>query len=792
MKRSFSQLVLAAGAAITVAVTFTAPAGAAGTAPAAGSSLPSGDITTVAGGYGGPGPATAVSLQQVSGCFGMQIAHGQLYLNGGGVERAIDVRNGLLKTVATQLVPNFFTGVGGPFHLLQDSPCSATVDSFGNLVAADHGLRVLAATSGTFYGQQMKAGSVYPVMQGNNCSGELTALRGLACAVDVAMDRWGNLVVSFSASVGNAHPRPAAVDVAPVRSGTFYGVRMKVGHTYRLVSGGGAQIAADRAGNLLVAGDGPNRVGVIAGKAGRFYGRAMKAGHLYDLAGTGKAGFSGDGRSAIKARLRTPRGVTVDGAGNVVIGDTGNGGVRVVAERSGRFYGLAMKAGDIYTVIGKSAPARQASPVAVAVDGKGNLLALDLPQHGFLNPVAAQVTVLASRSGLFYGRQLRAGHLYVVAGTTSGTPGDGGPATRAQFSALRGLAVDSSGNLVQTDGFWVRVVAARTGTFFGQQMTAGDVYTVAGDGSSTPSGDGGPALNAGMQPQAVTMDGSGNLVIADIGRVRVVAESTGTFYGQAMTAGNIYTVAGDGDEGPTFDGVPAVTTTVSGDGMAFDAHGNLVIADIGDQRIRVVAASAGTFYGQSMVAGDIYTVAGGGDFLSGDGLPATQANIEDPIGVTTDSNGNVVFAENFTSKLIRVVATSTGTFYGQAMTAGDIYTIAGQGGATDGLGDGGPAAMSWLKFPAGLAFDGSGNLIIADEFHGHGRVRMIAGSTGTFYGQAMTAGDIYTIAGGGNLGLNDGAPGTSAEVDPYWVAVTPDGDLAITDPGNGRIRLVTH
>lgn len=67
--------------------------------------LSSGDITTVAGGYGGPGPATAVSLDQLAGCFGMQIARGRLYLNGGGVERAINVRTGTLRTVATQLVP---------------------------------------------------------------------------------------------------------------------------------------------------------------------------------------------------------------------------------------------------------------------------------------------------------------------------------------------------------------------------------------------------------------------------------------------------------------------------------------------------------------------------------------------------------------------------------------------------------------------------------------------------------------------------------------------------------------
>lgn len=191
--------------------------------------------------------------------------------------------------------------MGGLSHLLEQSPCSAVVDSFGNLVVAYHGLQIVAAKSGTFYGRKMTAGSAYHVMQSSNCAGARVTLYDLACAVDVVADRWGNLVVSFSASHGRSHPKPAAIDVAPARSGTFYGIRMTAGRTYRLVSGGGAQLAPDRAGNLLVAGDGTNRVGVIAGKAGRFYGREMKAGKLYDIAGTGKAGFSGDDR-----RFREP------------------------------------------------------------------------------------------------------------------------------------------------------------------------------------------------------------------------------------------------------------------------------------------------------------------------------------------------------------------------------------------------------------------------------------------------------------------------------------------------------
>jgi hypothetical protein len=647
--------------------------------------------------------------------------------------------------------------------MLESGPCSAAVDSFGNLVVAENGLQVVAAKSGTFYGQKMRAGNVYRIMRAATCADG-------GCAVDVVVDHWGDVIASFSA--GGRKPGPAGINVAPARSGVYYGVRMKVGRTYRLVSGGGVQVAPDRAGNLLVAGDGPNRVGVIAGTAGRFYGRKMTAGKLYELAGTGTAGFTGDGARAAQAKLRTPDGVAVDGAGNVVIGDTGNKRVRVVAERSGRFYGVSMKAGDIYTVIGNASPPGRANAVAataVAVDGTGNLLTFD----------GTLVRALAVKAGRFYGRQMRARHIYSVAGNASGHPGDGGPATSAQFQYMYGIAIDGAGNLIQATDFRVRVVAAKSGTFYGQKMTAGNVYTVAGDGSQTFSGDGGPAKKAGMWPRGVAVDGDGNLLIATNDRVRLIPTKSGTFYGQAMSAGDIYTVAGGGTGGPG-DGGPALNAVVSSpEAMAIDPAGNLVIAEAVLGRIRVVAVKSGTFYGQSMTAGDIYTVAGGG-FDFGEGVPALQAELALPLGVTTDQNGNLVVADALEGR-VRVVAFSNGTFYGQNMTAGDIYTVVAGLGSTDEFGTFGPT---------GVTVDGAGNLLIADPLRD--AVWLLAASSGTRYGQNLTAGHLYKIAGGGTTALGDGGPGSNAEVSPYATAINANGDLVITDQGNGRIRILTH
>jgi hypothetical protein len=124
-----------------------------------------------------------------------------------------------------------------------------------------------------------------------------------------------------------------------------------------------------------------------------------------------------------------------------------------------------------------------------------------------------------------------------------------------------------------------------------------------------------------------------------------------------------------------------------------------------------------------MTAGDIYTVAGDGTLgFSGDGGPATVAELDLPSGVTVDTSGNVLIADTYNNR-IRVVAASTGTFYGQAMTAGDIYTIAGNG--TYGFsGDGGPATTAELGTPEAVAAD-AGNVLIADSLNN--RIRELAG-----------------------------------------------------------------
>jgi trimeric autotransporter adhesin len=689
-------LVTGAAAALALGTALAAGAGAAATPRGARAAPAPGTITTVAGGVGGPGQATTVALAPC----GVSFQNGSIYVADGGTVRKI--------SPAGQLTTPAGIGVGGP-------------RSTGGL----------------------------------------------------------------------------ATEAALVTCGT----------------------AVDHAGNLVMADPGRHQVTVVAAKTGTFYGQAMTAGHLYAVAGTGKFGYAPSGVPAATAKFGGAQDVTVDGAGNLVIADWGHNlqdltrwaRVQVVAAKTGTFYGQAMTAGDIYTVAGSGLlrgananghPATQAAIGEylgqVTVDQAGNVLVASPPLN--------RVWLVAGTSGRFYGQAMTAGDIYTIVGTggRKGSTGDGGPATQASIGA-QGVAVDAAGNAVITDfgntSARIRVVAAKTGTFYGQAMTTGDIYTIAGNGTRGFAGDGGPATAAQINtPQAVAVDAAtGDVAIADMGSnffgpngglVRVVAGSTGTRYGQAMTAGDIYTVGGVLSNGnaETFsgDGGPATRAELSPRGVSLDHAGNQVIADQGDDLIRVVAAATGTFYGQAMTAGDIYTVAGNGTLgFSGDGSPATKAALGGPEDVAVDHAGNLVIADGLNYR-VRVVAGTTGTFYGQAMTAGHIYTVAGDGDL-NASGDGGPATSAGMN-PTAISVDSAGNLVIADDVNS--LVRVAAVTTGTFYGRAMTKGDIYTVAGNGQQGFSgDGGPATSAELDnPGSVAIDGHGNLLISD--STRIRLV--
>jgi PKD repeat protein len=334
---------------------------------------------------------------------------------------------------------------------------------------------------------------------------------------------------------------------------------------------------------------------------------------------------------------------------------------------------------------GPAGSAQLGGPYGVAADSAGNLYIADAVDH--------RVRKVSP-----------AGTITTVAGNgTAGFSGDGGPATAAQLNGLISVALDPAGNLYIADRFNHRVRKV---------SPAGTITTVAGNGTAGFSGDGGPAGSAQLnEPFGVALDAAGNLYIADTvnDRVRRVTPAP-VAAGRALAVSGsdtITTIVGGG-AGGLGDGGPATSAQLDAPAsLAFDAAGNLYIADVNNNRIRKV--SAGVRLGQLR---NITTVAGNGTYgFSGDGGPATSAQLRAPYGVALDGAGNVLIADAFNNRVRKV------------SPAGTITTVAGSG--TYGFfGDGGQAGSAQLKSPFDVAADAAGNLYIADA--SNQRIRKVA------------------------------------------------------------------
>jgi sugar lactone lactonase YvrE len=340
----------------------------------------------------------------------------------------------------------------------------------------------------------------------------------------------------------------------------------------------------------------------------------------------------------------------------------------------------------------------------------------------------------------------------------------------------------------------------------------GNINTVAGGGIYIL---GGFAVNTDLvSPDGVAVDTSGNFYIAEYmeDRIDKVTASTGI----------ITVVAGNNGRGSSGDGGAATAAQLYyPTGVAVDAAGNIYIADSANNRIRKVTASNGI----------ITTVAGTGTAgFSGDGSSATSAELNDPLGVAVDGNGNIYIADDGNERIREVtvstgnistvagnggvgtnfgsIATNTGLRSPEALAvdaAGDIYiaitysnqigmvsastgiiTLVAGTGARGFYGDGGPATSAELYISpcamAGVAVDAAGNMYIGD--YDNDRIRKVTAATGI----------ITTIAGGGTSGFSgDGGPATSASLQlPIGVAADAEGNVYFADYGNNRIRAVAQ
>jgi uncharacterized protein (TIGR03437 family) len=604
-----------------------------------------GTVTLIAGnsraGFSGDGgPAVNAQLNAPQG-----IAfdpNGNIYIADSRNNRIRQVSQGIITTFAgTGAIspgggPSAY-GDGGPATNAQlHLPMGVAVDANFNVYIADTGDNTIreVTTDGNI---ATIAGDSFPSYQGD---GGLAITAELHGPEDVAVDSSGNIYI---ADTQNAYIRKVTTDgnINYIAGDGSIGYTGDGGYATSAGLVAPFALAVDSSGNVYFAENGDSRIRRIDAKSL----------DISTVAGNGTPGFSGDGSTAVNAELNSPTGVAVDSAGNLYIADSLNCRIRKVASGN-----VSTFAGNgTFSYSGDGGPAIQAqlnNPQGVAVDASFNVYIADT-----LNNVVRKISANGTISNF-------------AGNGGAGGSGDGSAATSAQLHGPQGLAVDAAGNLFIADTLnaKVRKVSAASGV----------ITTVAGSGTPGYGGDGSAATSAQLNlPIGVAVDAGGNVYIADFGnsRVRKVSASGAT----------IGTVAGNGSTGYSGDGGPAAKAQLNGpQGVAVDAAGNLYIADTENNAIREVtpagliatvagnglagysgdggqatSAQVGNPVGVAVdAAGDIFTVdasnrvrqvypngliatiAGDGSpGYTGDGGLATQAQLNAPSAIALFGNG---------------------------------------------------------------------------------------------------------------------------------------------------------
>ncbi|MBC7554055.1 MAG: hypothetical protein H7257_08750, partial [Taibaiella sp.] len=338
------------------------------------------------------------------------------------------------------------------------------------------------------------------------------------------------------------------------------------------------------------------------------------------------------------------------------------------------------------------------------------------------------------------------GIVSVVAGggTYGGFGGDGGAATAtaARFNTPTGVTMDTAGNLYIFDKNNNRVRRVDHST--------GILTTIAGNGSSTYSGDGGPATAAGIvssgSRSTLCTDRAGNIYLTDDSkRIRKIDISSGI----------ISTVAGNGSSTISGDGGAATSAGLGQPTSVYvDTNGNIFIS--GSYKIRKVTASTGII---SAVAGS--TSPG----FAGDGGPATAARLDGIRAIVVDNSGNIYCTDNGNNRVRKISA------------SGVITTIAGNG-TMGNSGDGGPATVAQLYMPKGMGIDPSGNIYVHDYNY---VIRKIDASTGI----------INKVAGMYSSGSWSTTNADSMSIDAECIYSDPAGNIYYTYLG-GWTSIILH
>ena len=414
---------------------------------------------------------------------------------------------------------------------------------------------------------------------------------------------------------------------------------------------------------------------------------------IITIAGTGSLGYSGDGAPATSAQFQGPWGIASDNTGNLYVADCNNHRVREI-DTMGIIRTIAGNGIGGYSGDGGQATAAQLADAAgIAVDGSGNLYIADEDNNCIrkVNSSGIITTIAGNGAGGYFG--------------------DGGPATLAELYHPTSVCIDGLGNVYIGD-----ITNAR----IRKVDTSGIITTFAGNGIGGYSGDGGTATAAELwNPTSVTIDAYGNLLIGDAGNYRIR---------KVDTFGMISTFAGNGTTGFGGDGGPATAASLSGWGFVIsDALGNVYLGDNSNRRVRKISAG-----------GIINTIAGDGSSgYSGDGGPATSAELQNPLGGTLDSIGNLYFGDLNNNRVRKIISNN----YIPLFTAGRSQSLTA-------CSDSGPVSIDSLL--SVFDIDTGQNetwQLVSGPYHGTSAIAFTATSTGdtlTPTGQSYTPTAGYT------------------------------------------------